>query len=185
MSIRQCPARKKSNSLLANIFGQVLTSPRSGQARMSSPPAGAEPSPATSTAPASVDKKAKSGFRIALQYTGIPPSWFDKRPKLPSRNWLIFLSVTSSLIGLYAYDRKKCREIREEYIKRVEPLAQEPMEAHELPRKIRVYASKWPNDEDYTRSIRYFKKYVKVRPTTTFTLIHTYGPLANSRRRGG
>ncbi|EEB88210.1 hypothetical protein MPER_14081, partial [Moniliophthora perniciosa FA553] len=39
----------------------------------------------------------KSGARAALEFTGIPPSWFDKRPKLPSRNWLIFWTITGSI----------------------------------------------------------------------------------------
>lgn len=136
--------------------------------RMSSPPAGTEPPaqplPSTpSPVAATSTTKRTSGFRTALRYTGIPPSWFDKRPKHPSRNWLIFLSVSSSLLGLYAYDRKRCREIRNEYIQRVEHLAKLPLGSLELPRKVTVYASKWPGDEDYSRSVRYFKKYVKVR----------------------
>lgn len=112
------------------------------------------------SAPPSATSK---GIHSVLRYTGIPPSWFTKRPKLPSRNWLIFIGVTSSLVGLYAYDRKKCKEIRKYYTSRVEDLAQQPMGSLELPRKVTVYTSKWPGDEDYTRSLRYFRKYVKVR----------------------
>jgi mitochondrial import inner membrane translocase subunit TIM54 len=33
----------------------------------------------------------------------------------------------------------------------------------EWPRKVTVYGSKWPSDEDYDRSLKYFRKYVKVR----------------------
>ncbi|THH08316.1 hypothetical protein EW145_g2778 [Phellinidium pouzarii] len=104
---------------------------------------------------------ASSGIRTALRFTGIPESWITKRPKLPSRNWLIFIGVTSSVLSLYVYDRKKCRDIRTSYIKRVEHLAHEPMGSMELPRKVTVYASKWPGDEDANRSLRFFKKYVK------------------------
>ncbi|KAI5117309.1 hypothetical protein M0805_005537 [Coniferiporia weirii] len=115
---------------------------------------GAGPPPAAPAAPS-------SGVRAALRYTGIPESWVTKRPKLPSRNWLIFIGVTSSLLGLYAYDRKKCKDIRVSYIKRVEHLAQLPMGSMELPRKVTVYACKWPGDEDANRSLRFFRKYLK------------------------
>lgn len=124
---------------------------------------GEKPTPSSATS--STAAAPKGGIHAALKYTGIPASWLTKRPKLPSRNWLIFIGVTTSLIGLYAYDRKKCREIRELYVKKVEHLAQEPMGSMELPRKVTVYASKWPGDEDADRSLRYFRKYVKVRET--------------------
>ena len=120
---------------------------------------------ATSSQPGSAPSasaKGRSGIHAALRYTGIPVSWLTKRPKLPSRNWLIFIGVTSSVLGLYTYDRKQCKKIREEYIKKVEYLSQEPMGSLELPRKVTVYASKWPGDEDSNRSLRFFRKYIKV-----------------------
>ena len=104
---------------------------------------------------------ADSGIRTVLKYTGIPQSWI-RRPKLPSRNWLIFLSATASLISLYVYDRRKCKEIRQKYIDRVKHLADEPLQSLDLPRKVTVYGCKWPGDEDFNKSIKYFKKYLKV-----------------------
>ncbi|KAG2041891.1 inner membrane protein import complex subunit Tim54-domain-containing protein [Suillus americanus] len=103
----------------------------------------------------------KSGVRSALEYTGIPPSWFDKRPKLPSRNWLIFLSVTTSIVAYYVYDRKECRRIRADYSSRVEHLAKDPLGTTDLPRKVTVYGAKWPGDEDHDKSLKFFRKYVK------------------------
>ncbi|KAG1761699.1 inner membrane protein import complex subunit Tim54-domain-containing protein [Suillus occidentalis] len=97
----------------------------------------------------------KSGVRAAFEYTGIPPSWFDKRPKLPSRNWLIFLSVTTSIVACY------CRRIRADYSSRVEYLARDPLGTTDLPRKVTVYGAKWPGDEDHDKSLRFFRKYVK------------------------
>lgn len=104
----------------------------------------------------------QSGVRAVLRYTGIPQSWI-RRPKLPSRNWLIFLGVTSSLISAYAYDRRKCKEIRQDYVQRVAHLAQQPLGSLELPRKVSVYGCRWPGDDDFNRSVKYFRKYVKVR----------------------
>lgn len=103
-----------------------------------------------------------SGINAALKYTGIPASWLSKRPKLPSRNWLIFLSFTSSVIGFYVYDRQQCKRIRQSYIDKVKDLAEQPLAALDKPRKVMVYGAKWPGDEDYDQSLKYFRKYVKV-----------------------
>ncbi|KIM49393.1 hypothetical protein M413DRAFT_60557 [Hebeloma cylindrosporum] len=102
-----------------------------------------------------------SGVKTVLRYTGLPPSWLDKRPKLPSRNWLIFLSVTSSVIGLYVYDRRQCKKIRQSYVDKVQHLAEVPVDPFDSPRKVTVLGAKWPGDEDYDQSIKYFRKYVK------------------------
>ena len=107
----------------------------------------------------------QSGVRAALQYTGIPPSWLDKRPSLPSRNWLIFLGVTSAVAGYYIYDRRECKKIRQEYVDKVQHLSKLPLHSMELPRKVTVYGCKWPADEEYDRSMKFFRKYVKVRST--------------------
>jgi import inner membrane translocase subunit TIM54 len=103
-----------------------------------------------------------SGFRTALKYTGIPPSWLDKRPRLPSRNWLIFLSVTQTIIACYAYDRYESRKIRQEYVTRVKHLAEERLQPLDFPRTVTVYSAKWPGDDDWDRGSWYFRKYVKV-----------------------
>lgn len=117
----------------------------------------------TDSGPSSSSPPAKGGaIRTVLKFTGIPESWI-RRPKLPSRNWLIFLGVTNTLIGCYYYDRYKCKKIREEYVRRVEHFATEPMGSMELPRKVQVYSCKWPGDEDHDKGLKYFKKYVKVR----------------------
>lgn len=114
-----------------------------------------------------VTPKKPSGIRTALKYTGIPASWLDKRPKLPSRNWLIFIGVTSSITGYYFYDRQQCKRIRQDYVGRVKGLAELPSSPLDKPRKVTVYGSKWPGDEDYDQSLKYFRKYVKVRINIT------------------
>ena len=111
----------------------------------------------------SLDPPKLSGFRTALRYTGIPPSWFNKRPKLPSRNWRIFLSLVSSVTGLYIYDRRECKRIKQHYIDLVKDQGDELLVDHfDWPRRVIVYASKWPGDDDYDQGMRYFRKYVKV-----------------------
>ncbi|KAJ7578475.1 inner membrane protein import complex subunit Tim54-domain-containing protein [Mycena floridula] len=117
----------------------------------------------TSNVPSSSTPPVKlSGAATALQYTGIPVSWLSKRPKLPSRNWLIFLGVTSTIAGSYIYDRQQCKRIKQEYIDKVKHFAEElPPDHFTLPRKVKVYACKWPGDEDFEQGVKYFKKYVK------------------------
>ncbi|KAF9527016.1 inner membrane protein import complex subunit Tim54-domain-containing protein [Crepidotus variabilis] len=103
----------------------------------------------------------QSGIRTVLRYTGIPPSWLDKRPKMPSRNWLIFLSVTSSAFGMYFYDRRQCKLIRQEYVDKVKHLAELPADPFENPRRVTVYGAKWPGDDDHDQALRHFRRYVK------------------------
>lgn len=113
--------------------------------------------------PPSAPSDTVSGIRNVLRYTGIPPSWFEKRPKLPSRNWLIFIGATSAIASYYYYDRSQCKRIRQEYVDKVKHLAEVPLHSLDYPRKVTVYGSKWPGDDDYDRSMKYFRKYVKVR----------------------
>ncbi|KAK7038044.1 inner membrane protein import complex subunit Tim54-domain-containing protein [Favolaschia claudopus] len=102
-----------------------------------------------------------SGIKTILRHSGIPASWLNKRPKLPSRNWLIFLSVTSSVVGYYVYDRQQCKNIRKSYVDKVTDLAEQPVASLYRPRKVTVYGGKWPGDEDHDQTLKYFRKYVK------------------------
>jgi hypothetical protein len=45
------------------------------------------------------------------------------------------------------------------------------------PRRVHVYASKWPGDDDYNQGMRYFRKYVKVGATALVCILsysHAY-----------
>ncbi|KAF8917830.1 mitochondrial import inner membrane translocase subunit TIM54 [Mucidula mucida] len=95
----------------------------------------------------------------ALDLSGL--TWVAKRLKVPSRNTLIFLSVTSSVLGLYIYDRQQCKKIRQEYVDKVRHLSEETTDHLAWPRQVKVYSAKWPGDEDYNQCARYFRKYVK------------------------
>lgn len=50
----------------------------------------------------------------------------------------------------------------EEYKDRVRWMAEQPMQPSEWPRKITVFGTKSPGDENYDESILFFKKYMKV-----------------------
>ncbi|KIK66186.1 hypothetical protein GYMLUDRAFT_219101 [Collybiopsis luxurians FD-317 M1] len=113
----------------------------------------------------------KSGLVAALEYTGIPTSLLSKRPKLPSRNWLIFLSLTGSLISAYVYDRRQCKKLNQFYVQAVREEGQgfswtnggeAGKDSHlAWPRKLTVYGAKWPGDEDHDQGMRYFRRYIK------------------------
>ena len=112
-----------------------------------------------------------SGVRTVLRYTGIPPSWLDKRPKLPSRNWLIFLTASATILGYGVYDRRECKRIQDEYIEKVQALSEDPLNPLDVSRKVMVYGAKWPGDEDHQQALKYFRKYVKVRAGSHFVRV--------------
>ncbi|KAK4684106.1 hypothetical protein P7C73_g6094, partial [Tremellales sp. Uapishka_1] len=103
----------------------------------------------------------KGSFSV-LEHTGIPKSVLNWKPKLPSRNWSIFLTIVGSISYLYYDDRRQCRQIREAYLEKVRYLSEEPTNGSlDVPRKVTVYGAKWPEDDDADRALRYFRKYVK------------------------
>lgn len=121
-----------------------------------------------------------AGLRPLL-YLGIPRGVLTYRPKPPSRNTSIFLVVTTSLVSLWYYDRRECKRLKQEYIDQVKHLAAEPLAPYEYPRKVQVYGARSPGDEDYDKSIIYFKRYVKpilVAAGIDFEIL-------NGRRHGG
>jgi hypothetical protein len=110
--------------------------------------------------------KPLTGFQSALEHTGIPRSVLTWKPRLPSRNWSIFLTISGTLFYLYYDDRKQCRIIKEDTIKKVEYMGKQVLEGGSLAdvRKIKVYGARCPEDGDDDRALRYFRKYMKVRP---------------------
>ncbi|RSH89443.1 mitochondrial import inner membrane translocase subunit tim54 [Saitozyma podzolica] len=103
-----------------------------------------------------------TGFRASLEHTGIPRSVLLWKPRLPSRNWTIFWTLLGTVSYIYYDDRRKCREIKEEYLRKVEGFGKEATTSSlDMPRKVTVYGAKWPEDEDTDRALRHFRKYVK------------------------
>ncbi|KAK2791144.1 mitochondrial import inner membrane translocase subunit tim54 [Onygenales sp. PD_12] len=120
----------------------------------------ADPTPA-STAPAPQNAAPKpppppKPQNPALRMLGLPNIKF----KLPSRNWLIFLSITGSFATALIYDRRKKRQAQEKWSNLVAHIAKEPLRTNEARRKLTIYLSAPPGDG--LRSAReYFKEYVK------------------------
>ncbi|KAI9192967.1 mitochondrial import inner membrane translocase subunit Tim54 [Polychytrium aggregatum] len=71
-----------------------------------------------------------------------PTSW---RRYIPSRGWLIFLGITSSIASAALYDKYQLKIVREDLKKRASQLAAMPMDTRETPRKVLVYLapSQW------------------------------------------
>ncbi|KAL8935503.1 MAG: hypothetical protein Q9216_005394 [Gyalolechia sp. 2 TL-2023] len=82
------------------------------------------------------------------------------RFKLPSRNWLIFLSITGSFTSAILYDRYHKKKVQQRWCNLVSHIAQEPMPSTQLPRKITIFLSAPPGDS--LRAARdHFHEYVK------------------------
>lgn len=91
-----------------------------------------------------------------LTFTGLP----NFRYKLPSRNWMIFLSITGSWTAAVMYDRREKKRIQKKWARVVEDIAQEPLDAHQLPRKLTVFISAPPMD-GLVAARDHFHEYVK------------------------
>ncbi|GKT48227.1 mitochondrial import inner membrane translocase subunit tim54 [Colletotrichum spaethianum] len=107
------------------------------------PEAAAAPKP-TPSAPAS----AAEGYKAAKpnpvwQMMGLrgPPK------RLPSRNWMIFLSVTGAISAAIIYDKREKNRATARWARAVAPLAQEPIgHPSQLPRKLTVLLEAPPGD---------------------------------------
>lgn len=80
--------------------------------------------------------------------------------KLPSRNWLIFLTVTGSFASALLYDRHQQKKAQQRWCKLVSPLAQEPLPIESMPRRITIILAGPPGDS--LRVAReHFHEYIK------------------------
>lgn len=82
------------------------------------------------------------------------------RPRLPSRNWMIFLSITGSFTAAIIYDKREKKRVQRKWAKLVEHIAKEPLSAKEMPRKLTVYLEGPPTD-GLRVAQDHFKDYVK------------------------
>jgi len=80
--------------------------------------------------------------------------------KLPSRNWMIFLSITGSWTAAVLYDRRQRKNVQKKWCELVSDIAKEPLETNTLPRRVTIFLSAPPGDG--LRSAReHFTEYVK------------------------
>jgi import inner membrane translocase subunit TIM54 len=82
------------------------------------------------------------------------------RFRLPSRNWMIFLTITGSFTGAIMYDRREKRRVQQKWADLVAHLSKESLPINEMRRKLTVYLAAPPGDG--LRVARdHFKEYVK------------------------
>ncbi|KAF2265446.1 mitochondrial import inner membrane translocase subunit tim54, partial [Lojkania enalia] len=105
-----------------------------------------------STRPSKPSKQPNPVWRMM----GLPNFHF----RLPSRNWMIFLTITGSWTAAVLYDRREKKRIQRKWTKLVEHIAQEPLDTHQLPRKLSVYMSAPPAD-GLVPARNHFHEYVK------------------------
>jgi import inner membrane translocase subunit TIM54 len=82
------------------------------------------------------------------------------RPKLPSRNWSIFLTIVGSFSAAVIYDKREKNRVQRKWCKLVEHLAKEPLEPRTMPRKLAIFLEAPPSD-GLRASQDHFKEYVK------------------------
>jgi mitochondrial import inner membrane translocase subunit TIM54 len=82
------------------------------------------------------------------------------RFKLPSRNWLIFLSITGSFAAAVTYDRRQKKAAQKKWCDLVSHIAQQPLPVNQMPRKLTIFLSAPPGD-GIRPSREYFKEYIK------------------------
>lgn len=82
------------------------------------------------------------------------------RPRLPSRNWSIFLTIVGTFTAAVVYDKRETRRVQRKWCKLVEHIAKEPLDARHMPRKLTVYLEGPPTD-GLRVAQDHFKEYVK------------------------
>jgi import inner membrane translocase subunit TIM54 len=82
------------------------------------------------------------------------------RPRLPSRNWMIFLSITGSFAAAVIYDKREKKRVQRKWCKLVEHVAKEPLDSKAMPRKLTVFLEGPPTD-GLRNAQDHFKEYVK------------------------
>jgi import inner membrane translocase subunit TIM54 len=73
---------------------------------------------------------------------------------------MIFLSITGSWTAAVMYDRREKKRVQRKWAKVVEHIAQEPLDTHQLPRRVTVYVSAPPAD-GLVPARDHFHEYVK------------------------
>jgi mitochondrial import inner membrane translocase subunit TIM54 len=87
---------------------------------------------------------------------GIP----NFRFRLPSRNWMIFLTITGSFSGAVFYDRRQKKAVQKKWADLVADIAQQPLATNQMRRKLTIFLSAPPGD-GIRPSREYFKEYIK------------------------
>ncbi|KAA8648628.1 hypothetical protein EYZ11_001583 [Aspergillus tanneri] len=114
------------------------------------------PSAAAASGPAQSTAKGAKPQNPAMRMIGMP----NFRFKLPSRNWMIFLTITGSFATALIYDRREKTRTQQKWCDLVAHLSKESLPVDQTRRKLTVYLAAPPGDG--LRPARdHFKEYVK------------------------
>jgi mitochondrial import inner membrane translocase subunit TIM54 len=113
-------------------------------------PDGSTPAAAAGPAPKAAERNP------AFKMMGLP----NLKWKLPSRNWMIFLTVTGTWTAAVMYDRREKKKAQKKWCDLVAHIAQQPLPTNQMARRITVFISAPPGDGIRT-SRDFFKQYVK------------------------
>lgn len=80
--------------------------------------------------------------------------------KLPSRNWLIFLSITGSFTTTLLYDRQQKKKAQKRWSNLVSHMANEPVPTNIMPRRITIFLSAPPGN-GLRVAREHFHEYIK------------------------
>ncbi|ROV99455.1 hypothetical protein VMCG_06329 [Cytospora schulzeri] len=108
-------------------------------------PAGTPAAPAPASAPAAAKPAAAAAAQQnpALRMMGLPAM----PRKLPSRNWMIFWTLSTTLTAAIIYDRREKRRATARWAHAVEHLAKRPLpNPSAMPRKLTIYLEAPPGD---------------------------------------
>ncbi|KAJ5659553.1 Mitochondrial import inner membrane translocase subunit tim54 [Penicillium longicatenatum] len=116
----------------------------------------AEPSSSAAPTGAAKPQAAPKPPNPVFKMMGLP----NIRFKLPSRNWMIFFTITGSFAGALIYDRREKRRAQQKWCELVAHLAKEPLPVEEMRRRLTVYLAAPPGD-GLKVARDHFKEYVK------------------------
>lgn len=80
--------------------------------------------------------------------------------KLPSRNWMIFLTIVASFTAAKTYDSRRTKAERQKWCDLVAHISQQKLDVKQMPRKLTVFLGAPPGD-GIGSSRTYFKEYIK------------------------
>ncbi|KAL4920265.1 mitochondrial import inner membrane translocase subunit Tim54 [Aspergillus aurantiobrunneus] len=112
----------------------------------------------STSAPASGEavKTAPKPQNPVMRMMGMP----NFRFKLPSRNWMVFLTITGSFTAAVIYDRREKRRAQKKWCDLVAHLSKESLPIEEMRRKLTVFLAAPPGD-GIRNAREHFKEYVK------------------------
>ncbi|GAA5906234.1 hypothetical protein JCM8208_000669 [Rhodotorula glutinis] len=119
-------------------------------------PAPPVPGPSTRALPPKVVKPTNP-----FVYLGIPQFVLDWRPSVPGPKMSVFLALTAGLTGAYVYDRRETKRIQQEYVDKVKWMSEQPLDAADRARKIKVFGARVPEDGELERGAKWFKRYMR------------------------